>query len=154
MEYVAILLETVHLTSNEIDVIVHAVTTHESANNENDTPVQIALKDADRLANLDLDVVIRSGQFQPHLMAVDPVHMENDPDANYRDPRSVLWDVNNCISWTKEEGPYVLRLPKARKMGMYRAAALQSFIDTIKLQRAEIGLLPYPAMFAPAMATT
>lgn len=137
-------LEVADLTSDERDEVVSAVLRHEGANKDSDTPIQVALQDADRLANLDADVIIRAGQFQPHLLAVDPIHLENDPGATYRDPRSVLWDVNNCISWTKESGPYILRLPKARELGAERGTFLQLFVDTIRKQRMETGLIPYP----------
>lgn len=139
-------LEVTDFTGEERDEVVSAVLHHEGANKENDTPVQVCLKDADRLANLDADVIIRSGQFQPHLLAVDPVNLERDSKATYRDPRSVLWDVNNCVSWMKESGPYILRLPKARELGASRAAFLQVFIATIRAQRSEIGLVPYPEL--------
>ncbi len=139
-------LNTTDLTSEERDEIVFAVLHHEGANDEADTLLKITLCDADRLANLDADVLIRGGQFQPHLLVVDPVHFENDPEATYRDPRSILWDVKNCISWTKESGPYVLRLPKARELGASRGAFLQLFIDKIHAQRSEVGLVPYPEL--------
>ena len=134
------------LPKKERDEVVFAVLHHETANSEHDTPLNIPLKDADRLANLDADVIIRGGQFQPHLLAVDPVHLEHDPKATYHNPRSVLWDVANCASWMNTEGPYVLRLPKARELGVKRAEFLKLFISTIHAQRQEVGLIPYPTI--------
>lgn len=134
------------LTEDERDEVVLAVLRHESVNSESDTPVEVTLKDADRLANLDADVIARSGQFHPDLLVVDPIHLENDPEATYHDPRSLLWDVANCVSWTEETGPYVLRLPKARALGASRAAFLRFYISTIHAQREEAGLIPYPEL--------
>ncbi len=138
-------LETTDLTGEERDEVVCVVLHHEGANSDTDSLLKITLCDADRLANMDADVIIRGGQFQPHLLAVDPVWFEKNPEATYRNPGSVLWDVNNCALWADETGPYILRLPKARELGRRRAAFLRSFIAMIRAQRAEAGLVPYPA---------
>lgn len=137
-------LAATNLDLNEVREVAHAVVTHEASNQDSDTLVQVTLKDADRLANLDADVIIRSGQFHPQIPAVDPVHLEKDPKANYQDPGSVLWDIHNCISWTGDVGPYTLRLQKAKELGLKRAAFLRQFIQVIRDQRTEIGLVPYP----------
>ncbi len=137
-------LENTDFTNEEGHEVVSAVLRHETANKKTDTLVDITLKDADRLANLDADVIIRGGQFRPHLLAVDPINLEHDPAASYYNPRSVLRDIENCILWTKKSGPYVLRFPRARKLGKLRAAVLQFVIDSIHSQRKEAGLIPYP----------
>lgn len=124
--------------------VIFVVVNHEGPNKPSDTPVQITLNDADRLANLDADVIIRSGQFHPDIFPVEPYHLENDPQATYHNPRSVLWDIKNSITWTYEEGPYILRLPKARELGKKRAAFLELYIETIREQRKEAGLIPFP----------
>jgi len=131
------LLENTDFTAEERDDVVHVVLRHEGVNKETDTPLQITLCDADRLANMDADVIIRGGQFHPDLLAVDLVHFENDPGATYRDPRSVLWDVNNCATWANETGPYILRLPKARELGRSRAVFLKLYIFMVRTQHAE-----------------
>jgi hypothetical protein len=135
------------LAQREELLIIEAVLDHGSKpNNPNDHLVMIALADADRLINMEADEIIRAGQCHADLPVLDPVHIEATPGANYRDPKTVLWDIAHCISWAADEGPYILRLPLSRKLGKQRADYLRQFIETIKRQRADLGLLPYPEM--------
>src|SRR3989344_1023441 len=125
--------------------IIDAVVNHGSKpNHPDDHLVTIALADADRLINMEPDVIIRIGQHHPDIPALDPIYIEATPGANYCDPKTVMWDIANCITWAAETGSYILRLPKARELGQERAAYLRTFIDTLKRQRAELGLVLYP----------
>lgn len=125
--------------------VIQAVVHHGSKpNTADDSLVMIALADADRLINMEPDVIIRSAQHHYDIPALDPVFIEATPGANYRDPKTVLWDIANCMSWAAKTGPYILRLPLARKLGEERAEFLKMFIATLKRQRAELGLMPYP----------
>jgi hypothetical protein len=139
------LLENTDLREYQRRLIIEAVINHGSKPNQpNDHLITVALTDADRLINMEPDVIIRSGQHHADIPALDPVYMEATPGANYRDPKTVLWDIANCISWANECGPYVLRLPKARELGRQRADYLIGFIETLKRQRYDLGLFPYP----------
>ncbi len=134
-------------TNEERDLVTQAVVHHGTKPNAlTDSLVLMALADADRLVNMEPDVIIRSGQHHHDIPALDPVYFEAVPGANYRDPKTVLWDIANCITWALNEGPYILRLPKARELGKERAAYLQNFIDTIKRQHSDLGLVPYPSI--------
>lgn len=130
---------------SEFTSVIEAVINHGSKpNSPDDHLVTIALTDADRLINMEPDVIIRYGQHHLDIPALDPVYIEATPGANYRDPKTVAWDIANCITWAAETGPYILRLPKARELGQERAAYLRMFLDTLKRQRANLGLIPYP----------
>jgi hypothetical protein len=137
-------LNTVQWTPAEDEQVIQAVLSHGKPNKDDDSDLDKALRDADRLANMDADVIIRAGQHQPEILAVDYVNFENNPDEHYGNILSVYWDVHNCTTWMSREGPYIIRLPKARELGRSRAKFLMLFLDTIKAQRKEIGLVPYP----------
>ncbi len=123
--------------------VINAVLKHGGENNESDSPVLIALMDADRLVNVELDLVIRCSQFQPDLPAVDFARLLNDPTATYRDPKSVLRDIVSSLEW-ETDPRFALRTPKAIEMGKARFAALHFFMDTLLGQINESGLIPYP----------
>jgi hypothetical protein len=89
-------------------------------------------------------IFMRGARFSPKLRLVDPVHFEKDPEANYRNPKSVLWDIENCASWADETGPYILRLPKARALGKKYAERLRQIMAWIREEYADAGLVPYP----------
>lgn len=126
-------------------LVVDAVVNHGSKpNHPDDHLVSVALADADRLINMEPDVIIRSAQHHADIPALDPVYIEATPGANYRDPKTVAWDIANCITWAADSGPYILRLPKARELGQERATYLRNFIDILKRQREDLGLVPYP----------
>lgn len=131
------------LTSTEKPQVLRAVMHHAGRNLESDRPAVVALKDADRLANLELDVVIRAGQFLADLPALDPVQLLHDPQASFKDPKSVLRDICHCLEWIQVESVKI-RLPKAMALAKPRADALSNFFGTLLKQRQEMGLVPYP----------
>ena len=55
------------ISSEEIELIVEALGEHSKLNDPDDNPVTVALKDADRLANLGFLNLIRGGQQRPNL---------------------------------------------------------------------------------------
>ncbi|OGN07917.1 MAG: hypothetical protein A3C61_03325 [Candidatus Yanofskybacteria bacterium RIFCSPHIGHO2_02_FULL_39_10] len=139
------LSENTGITVVESKPIIDAVINHGSKPNAlGDHIITIALADADRLINMEPDVIIRAGQHHADIPALDPVYIEETPGANYRDPKTVIWDVANCITWASDAGPYILRLPLSRKLGQERAAYLREFVDTLRRQRKDLGLVPYP----------
>ncbi len=141
-ELVGAWLELTDLGKEERALVVDAVLKHDGRNSPLDSPVLMALMDADRLVNVELDLVIRCGQFQPDLPAVDFVHFLSDPEANYRNPKSVLRDISHSLEW--ENGPFCLRSPKAIGMGKQRFQALRGYLNTLEAQLRESGLIPYP----------
>lgn len=125
------------------NLIIDSILKHDGKNNESDDPVLISLMDADRLVNIELDLIIRCGQFQPDLPAVDFVHLLNDPTATYREPKSVFRDVASSLEW-ETDPRFALRNPIAIKMGKARFAALRFYIETLESQIKDSGLVPYP----------
>lgn len=135
----------VDLGEGDRGLVIRAVLHHGSKPNSPDDPlVLVALTDADRLVNLEADVIPRTAVFHYNLPFLDPVLFENDPEANYRMPKTVFWDLNNARNWVNSEGPWIIRLPEARKLAHERAQFLADYFDLIKRQRAEAGLIPYP----------
>ena len=125
------------------NLVVKAVLGHNGKNDESDSPVLVALMDADRLVNIELDLVIRCGQFQPDLPAVDFRHLLDDPTASYKDPKSVLSDIKSSLEW-ETDPRFALRTPTAIEMGRARFAALRFYMETLLEQIKESGLIPYP----------
>lgn len=132
-------------------MIAYAVLDHDKPNDPLlKKPVLTVLQDADRLVNIELDLIIRCGQFQPDLPAVDFVHLLSDPTATYREPKSVFRDVASSLEW-ETDPRFALRNPKAIKMGKARFAALRFYIETLESQINDSGLIPYP--FEPIART-
>lgn len=134
-------------TAAERDTIFEAVLRHSRPNGADDHPVTIALMDADRTVNIELDVVIRSGQYFGDMYPViDPVHFVYDPEASFKNPRCILRSEIEKFDWAEEGGFVGLRLPKARKLAESRFTLLQEFLQNIIRQRMESGLHPYPVI--------
>lgn len=131
--------------SDERALVVDAVVKHSRKNEPDDSPVLVSLKDADRLANLGAQAVIRSAQHYATLSPFDPRFVEaDDPQASYRDPRTVLRDVRECFVWQEW-----LRTERARQLAAPHFAWLQSFVDNLAQQLRETGLLPLPPELVP-----
>jgi len=125
--------------------IIDAVLKHSNRNGADDSLVLITLMDADRLVNLEADCIIRNGQyFGNALQVVDPVHLLDDPKANFRDPRSILRTMPERFDWEKEGGFVGLRLPKAREFAKRRFAFWLLFIEETIEQIKESGAVPFP----------
>lgn len=129
---------------DEVWVIQEAVLSHDGKNRDGDSPVLIALMDADRLVNAEPDLIMRSGAHYSDLPAVDLVHLEADPDATYRDPRSILRDVMETIVWLTPGTEFYVRLPKAREIAARRKALFDNFLAELKKCLEETGFYPYP----------
>lgn len=134
-----------------IDRIVRAVVYHGSKPNQpDDDLVMIAVADGDRLANMGANLPIRSGQHNNQVRLLNPITMEVDrsdrsPREKYNNPDSVLWDIQNCIDWYRnQDGPYALRLVRSLELGKIRAERLERHIREIKDDRVFVGLHPYP----------
>jgi len=129
------------LSPGDLREVINAVLKHENQNSKQDSKVLIALRDADRVVNLDLDLVIRSGQHYHDVPAVDFEHFLDDPNATYSEPRSSLRDIAYALDWVDEKSPYCICTSFGRKLGEERAIALRGFIDTLRKQLEETGLL-------------
>lgn len=117
--------------------VVRAVLDHNKPNSPEDGPVTLILKDADRLANINPLVVIRSAQFQHNLPTHDPRHLglQRAPGSTYRDPRTILCDLYGCIEWETW-----LRLPMAQAIGAKYFEFLKTFYALIEAAHIETGV--------------
>ncbi len=133
-------LEQTNLASEEKQTIVTAVLNHSKRNGPDDSPVQICLMDADKVVCMELDVILRSAQFMSHLPIYDPRFVsEKDPTSTYRNPKTILRDIEGCLEWVEQEGWF--RLPKAKALAEERYRKLKDFQDDFAEQLADSGML-------------
>jgi len=119
--------------------ILDAVLEHGKPNNEKDSRVCVILKDADKLANINPMVLLRSAQFRPGLPTHDPRHLEmtRAPGSTYRKPRSVLDDIFGCTEWESW-----LSTNTAKKLGAPYFAYLKKTFSLTKKAHLESGITP------------
>lgn len=135
------LVKTTGFTSFDRGRIVDAVLKHTGRNSPQDSSVLIALMDADRVVNLDMDLLPRSGQNYKNLPVVDMFNFLDDPDATYRNPKSVLRDIAYSLEWLDPASPFYIRTRLGRLMGTQRGIAFRMMMDTLKYQLEEEGIL-------------
>lgn len=125
---------------DEIGQIRVAVLEHGKKNSDDDGPVAVALKDADRLANLGAITLIRSGQFFHNKPAckMDSLHGPH-PGGNYKNPTCSLDDVYYMMEWESKEG-VCLRLPRAKEMARRRCDFMRVFLAFVQSEFEEAGL--------------
>ncbi len=128
----------------EISIVVDAVLKHDAKNSPVDSRVLVALMDADRVVNLDVDLFPRSGQYYHGLPVVDYRHLLSDPEATYRNPKSVLRDIAYSLDWVDPASPVCVRTRLGKKMAETRVKVFRTFFDALKVQLAEEGMHPYP----------
>ena len=129
----------------ETNLIVEAVLNHHRPNDENDNPVTVVLKDADRLASMGPNLIIRSGQHYSKLPAYDPRFIEtSDSRAFYQNPMTVLHDILCALEWAEEGGKFGIRSPRAKELMQPYVRFLRSFRDLMLRQLEETYLLGYP----------
>lgn len=125
--------------------IEDAIHKHSGPNDVDDSPVLIALQDADRIVNLEPDLPMRSGAHYHRLPVANPRFIrECDPEATYRDPKTVLHDVKCSLDWVAEEGPVAIRTPKAREIALPLAEHFRRGVELLAECVADAGLDPYP----------
>ncbi|MEK7601514.1 MAG: hypothetical protein AAB480_03230 [Patescibacteria group bacterium] len=119
-----------YFSSGELSEMYAAACRHDELNQEDQSTVQMALMDADRLVNLMNTVVIRAGQFQPGIPAFESEHLNGrpNPGSTYHSPKSVLDDLRIMI---KEYLPQ-LRLSKAKAMGERLRERMERLIQSIE----------------------
>lgn len=132
------------LSSGEELIIIDAVLKHSLLNDPNDGLVLMALKDADRLTNLEPDVIMRAAQFYSDLPMIDPIHWLSDPAATLREPKSVLKDLANNSEWGNfSDLKFGIRLPKAQLRAKEFTDFLLDYIERVKKCWVDAGLLPF-----------
>ncbi len=128
------------LEETDVQTVVEAVLGHDGKNSDQDSKVKVALQDGDRIVNLDIDLFPRSGQFYSDLPVIDYDHFLDDPEATYRNPKTVLRDMSYSLDWVKPESGVCVRTKLGLEMAQRRAAIFKVFFDALKLQLAEEGI--------------
>jgi len=131
-----------YFTAKEIGQILQAVLEHGGPNSEQDNSVCVVLKDADRLANLGPQSIIRSGQFFPNISVceMDFLEMKKNPAGTYQRPRSVLDNIKDMMEWEKDPR-FGLRLPKAKQLAQKYFKFFRAFIEFNMAQYRETGMI-------------
>lgn len=124
---------------SEISEIIEAAFRHSELNQSDQSETQIILMDADRLANMQSAVIIRSGQFKPDIPVFDFKHLsgEINPLSTYEDPKSVLDDLRFVI---KNYIPQ-FRTDEAKRLGSIYAIGLSAYIKAVEEENESLGLL-------------
>lgn len=143
-------LASTPISSNKLDRVFHAVMLHCAKTQKDEDLAVTALRDADRLANIQADVIVRSGQHYEGYPAVHPIHLaERTPDGTYFEPGSVaadLWYMST--RWDFEHPQYDpefgIVLPKARELARPHLAFLRDYVVRCIEARRQTGLVPYP----------
>lgn len=131
------------ISATDLDTVFDAVMKHGRLNDESDSPVLVALKDADRLANLQLTLVIRAGQHRPnipacemrHLRTSNPLCPASDP-ASHSKPQSVFDDLRYCsANW-----PRMMRTDAGERLVEPLVQEIKDFLDKATKQYEELGM--------------
>lgn len=126
----------------EMSQMLDAVLNHSGKNSpsDEDNPVLVTLKDADRLANLGAINFIRGGQHRPNIPAVIPEYLGR------RDPRSTFRDIKSCYDalWFNLEWEDMIRLPKAKVMAKKHFDRIREWQRWAVDEMEEVGLYPWP----------
>lgn len=94
------LVRFICLPARDLSLIHEAVLEHHKPNDPADNPVTVILKDADRMANLDIDVILRAAQ----LHSTAPVYLIHTigrphPESTIGKPKSVLDNLYYLLEW-------------------------------------------------------
>ena len=123
-------------TAETVDILI-SVIRHSEMNQDDQSLVQQVLQDADRLANLQMTVVMRAAQHQAHMPVIELEYLETvNPNSTYHVPMSALDDLKLCI---RDYIPQ-LRLPKAIALGERYKLRLEAYISEIIIDYEELGL--------------
>lgn len=128
-------------------LIESVVLKHSEPNKDDDHPVLVILKDADRVVNLAADNLFRiADYYAAHgWPMVDPVHLLGDPTATFRDGKTVWKALQYVLEWGESGGPFGLRLKRAQVLARRRMRFNRAFNKAVKDQLAEEGVLGLPA---------
>ena len=124
----------------ELHWMREAVALHSKKNSDDDNPVTVTLKDADRLANLGALNFIRGEQHRPNIPACYPEYLGT------KHPESTFQNIMCCYDaiWYNLEWEEYLRLPKAKSMGIKFFEYFRDFIQRCVDEMEEVGLHPFP----------
>lgn len=125
-----------YFESSEAEEILVAALKHSERNKDDDSLTLQVLKDADRLVNLQLLIVIRCGQFYPEIPSIELEHIGRmNPQSTFKYPCNSLDDLRNCFDWVDW-----LRIPEAKKRGGKLATSLCNYIREAEEPFYEMGL--------------
>ena len=141
--------DATELAEGQKQIVLQAVMRHSRPNDAEDDAVTTVLKDADRVANLGIVAVIRSGQLYNGLLAADPRFiLEPDPSANYRNPKTAFYDVLAALEWDPREGKpkFCIRLPKAIALATpyFDWLRMGRDLEARRLEEAGLTVHPFP----------
>lgn len=135
-------LSETNLTSKQRALIIEAVLRHSQRPVLSDNLITVVLMDADKLANLGCQAIIRSGQFRHNLPVIDLRYLsERPPGTSFTAPGSVYWDLLGHLEWGE---PGWLRTPKAIELAKPLIKEHRDFLEGLVKQYQDTGLLPYP----------
>lgn len=136
-------LSSAHLNQFDTEQIIDAVLKHTGKNSPEDSQILIALKDSDRIVNLDMDIIVRSTQYHPW-PAVDYKYFLNNPEATFKDSVSIFKHIAFLFEWADPKSPVCVRTRLAKKTIKSRIRAHRVSLNILKKQLQEEGLYPYP----------
>ncbi len=121
-EHILKYLNVTNFSKEDKEEILEAILNHDQENDEKGSIVKTTLQDSDRLANLGLAFFIRAGQHRFDKLVFDPKFVQKiDKSNSYKDPKTVLHDIQSALEWDpedKEKDPrFCLRLSKAIELG-------------------------------------
>jgi hypothetical protein len=137
-------LNTTDLDHAARAVVTEAVLKHDKKNDPEDSDILIALKDADRIINLDLDVIIRAGQHNHDIPAIDYTHFVSSTTASYIHPGSVARMFAFLLEWVDPKSDVCIRTEIGLTMARQRAEGIQNYLDMLKSQLQSEGIFPAP----------
>lgn len=131
-------LETVreHFSDEQRAEIHEAVLRHSELNRDDQSFTQVVLMDADRLANLQMAIPIRAGQFRA---SIPPLEMEfldtMNPVSTYREPKSVLDDLRHALQWVDW-----LRTQRGKELGQEAGKDIRNYLEVVARPYRLLGL--------------
>jgi hypothetical protein len=135
------LLPIGHFNDTQVAEIKEAVLRHTEFKDrdlETRKPTQCLLMDADKLVNLNLLLVARSGQLQPNIPAIEMQFVGGrNPLSTYRKPTSIIEDLHGSLEWLE---PGWLHSPTARVRADVLGAKLRQYIEDAEAMFVELGL--------------
>jgi|SRR5271154_910358 len=125
-------------TNAERGEIVEAAVRHAEKNRHDQKLCQQVLMDADRLANLQPVLLMRSGQYRPYIPVLDLAYLDEKPDptSTYSEPRTVMDDVRLCIVEYRPQ----FRLPKAVELANIYIGQLERYMSELREAYKFLGL--------------
>ncbi|MSU55025.1 MAG: hypothetical protein EXS46_00620 [Candidatus Taylorbacteria bacterium] len=123
----------------EIEEIRVADRVHSRLNDPLDGPVTIALKDADRLANVGALNIIRGGQHRPNIPACVMESLGGlNPASTFKRPASCYDATFYNLEWWD-----MLRSEKARDLGRADFEYTRAWQRSVEAKFAQVGLFPW-----------